>query len=269
MIVTVGNERLNFCVVVPWHDEEQREAFQAAWNLTWVPQHVLFQQDTDRSGCARTKNAGLLRAISMEYDAAIVLDDDCYPTDDLPKDHPMDAFIRAHARALEPQPVELFQAVTAPPSRGTPYHNRHVSMPVAASMGFWTNVGDLDAAGQLIHGAKAHLVFTQTAIHGRYFPLCGMNLAFRLKWWPWCQFVDVPRFDDIWQGFMWQKEAYATGHCFNLAGPLVHHARQSNVWANLNVEAPNLERNETFWSKVHAAPRLPYEELRRALGLMT
>ena len=102
---------------------------------------------------------------------------------------------------------------------------------------------------------------------GRYFPLCGMNLAFKSQEWPWCQFVNVPRFDDIWQGFLWQKKAYAAGQCFNLNGPMVRHSRQSNVWANLKEECLNLEKNETIWKDIYKMPLRDHSKMIEILGL--
>jgi hypothetical protein len=217
----------------------------------------LFKHDSDRSGCALTKNRGIRQAIDEGAEVVIVLDDDCFPHGD----QSLDEFIEAHVIALEPQPVVMIEAVTEPPSRGTPYFNRTIKMPVAASMGFWSEIGDYDAPGQLVHGSRHPMTFSRKAMHGRYFPLCGMNLAFRVEEWPWCQFIDVPRFDDIWQGFVWQKKAYSEGKCFNLSGPIVRHSRQSNVWKNLRDESANLERNETIWIDVHNAPLGDYESM--------
>jgi hypothetical protein len=233
-------------IVVPWHNPDQLQRFVNAWKIS-DSDPVLFQQDERKSGCALTKNRGILRAKESGYDTAIVLDDDCFPHNE----QTLGEFIAEHERCLLPQKVVMFDEVTNPPSRGTPYFERTIEMPVAASMGFWTHIGDYDAPGQLVHGATKPMSFDRSTRFGRYFPLCGMNIAFRLEEWPWCQFINVPRFDDIWQGFIWQKKAYARGQCFNLSGPLVRHSRQSNVWANLRDEAVNLERNEYIWKEIH------------------
>jgi len=234
-------------VIIPWHNVEQLRTFLKAWNIQQDDDRAIFQQDKTREGCARTKNRGIASAIESGSEIAIILDDDCFPHADMT----LADFIEAHEAALEPQDVEMFEAVTEPPSRGTPYFNRTIKMPVAASMGFWTHVGDYDAPSQLVHGATKPMEFRRRSVYGRYFPLCGMNLAFRLSEHPWCEFIDVPRFDDIWQGFLWQKKAFSEGKCFNLNGPLVLHSRQSNVWKNLSDESLNLERNETMWKKIH------------------
>jgi hypothetical protein len=51
-------------------------------------------------------------------------------------------------------------------------------------------------------------------------------------------------------GWLWQYEAYRRGYCFNLAGPLITHVRQSNVWRNLIDEARYLQQSETLWRDI-------------------
>lgn len=276
-------------VVVPWHNPVQRDAFLEAWSLTGAEPFLVLEQDKTRAGCARTKNAGVMRAMELGASIVIVLDDDCFPCGptgpqgasptvsaaETVRDgfvaaptgaHSIIELMAAHRAALAPQAVPMCEAVTDPPSRGTPYFCRTLTMPVAASMGFWTEVGDYDACGQLAHGATHPMTFRRGPIFGRYFPLCGMNLAFRPREWdPWWHFIDVARFDDIWQGFLWQREAIRRGACFNLAGPLVRHSRQSNVWANLRDEAVHLEANDTLWRTIATHPASDYATLRALL----
>lgn len=264
-------------VVVPWHNEEQFEQFCEAWQVlnvgcvTFCDETTIAtfapQRDTTKAGCAATKNAGIMRAIAAGADVVVVLDDDCFPTDT--RNSRLASLVLGHLAALKPQPVPMFRTVTKPASRGTPFkpENRCMTMPVAASMGFWVGVGDYDAPSQLVYGPEHPMKFKTRPVFGQYFPLCGMNLAFTATWWPWCKFIDVPRYDDIWQGWLWQKKAYSMGYCFNLGGPLVRHASQSNVWANLKDEAQNAERNETLWREIAEARSHEYEELKREVGL--
>lgn len=261
------------CVVVPWHNAVQREAFASAWGLEEyaacsevalraAPDWVVFQQDASRSGCGMTKNRGVDEAVRRGADVVVVLDDDCFPTSEALT---LGDLIDGHLKALQPQQVSLFQAVTDPPSRGTPYGAMTVTMPVAASMGFWTGVPDYCAARQLAFASQP-MTFERRPVYGRYFPLCGMNLAFRPSaWQPWCTFIDVPRFDDIWMGWLWQREAYRRGYCFNLAGPLVHHARQSDAYRNLRTEAAYLDANEHLWQQIATHDREDYASLRALL----
>ena len=243
-------------IVTPWHSAAQRDLFLEAWGLSGGEAFLTLQQDRSREGCARTKNRGIQKAIGKGAEVIIVLDDDCFPHEGMT----IGEFIEGHLMALEPQGVELIREVTVPASRGTPYFARSVTMPVAASMGFWSEIGDYDACGQLVHGAKHPMMFRKETVHGRYFPLCGMNLAFRASEWPWCRFLDIERFDDIWQGWVWQRKAYADGKCFNLRGPMVRHSRQSNVWANLRAEAVNLEENESAWQRAAVEPLGEYRD---------
>lgn len=251
----------NWIVVTPWYDARIKEMFCEAWDYP-SEDELLMMQDTKRVGPGVMKNRLVTAALEMGADGVVVLDDDCYP-DGI---HSLHRLVHDHVKALRPQPVPMFKQVTDPPSRGTPYHNLTIEMPVAASMGFWTKVGDYDACGQLVHGPTKPMEFDTRPVFGQYFPLCGMNLAFRpIEWQPWCQFIDVSRFDDIWQGWLWQKEAYRRGFCFNLGGPLVRHSRMSNVWANLRDEAKWLEESDTLWRKIATADSTSYEKLRKLL----
>jgi hypothetical protein len=268
-------------VVVAWHDEQQINTFLHAWSLRangYIPEAcacpswLILQRDVKREGCAVTKNKGIAEAVRRGADIVVVLDDDCFPCGDpaartaqrtVPT---LTELMAAHAACLAPQEIEMILPVTTPISRGTPYRARTVKLPVAASMGFWTEVGDYDAASQLVYGATHPMEFKRIQVTNQYFSLCGMNLAFRPKeWLPWCEFINVPRFDDIWMGWLWQREAYRRGYCFNLNGPLVRHSRQSNVWKNLQLEAVHLEWNETGWGKIATTPYQTYGDLRRLL----
>jgi hypothetical protein len=257
------NMRKGTAVVVPWVRDEQIGEFLSRWGVPSTrPEWLVLQRDGEHEGCGATKNKGIARAVAMGAETVVVLDDDCFPAgiaESLP------ALAELHCQALEPQRVEMFEVVTDPPSRGTPYYERTMSMPVAASMGFWTETGDYCAARQLAHG-PGPMTFKRGPVYGKYFPLCGMNIAFHPNdWKPWCDFIDVPRFDDIWMGWLWQREAYRRGFCFNLAGPLVRHSRQSNVWKNLEEEAKYLHDNEFLWRKIAEHEDGSYESLRGLL----
>lgn len=260
--VVIDGER--WAVLTPWHNQVQRGAFLAAWHVgKRAP--LIMARDEDGIGCARMKNLLLDKAEEAGIDGVVVLDDDCYPDPSAGTVSLLD-LIENHWKCLRPQPVPMAVEVTRPMSRGTPYRNRALTMPVAASMGFWSHVGDYDALGQLVHGATHPMEFERRTIFGSYFPLCGMNLAFYPKRWrPWCEFIDVSRFDDIWMGWLFEKEAYRRGHCFNLGGPIVRHSRQSNVWVNLRDEAKWLEANETIWQYIAESSATDYPSLRGLL----
>lgn len=257
-------------VVVAWHNAEQVNKFCCAWKVAEGDAIVHFEHDKDQSGCAITKNRGIAAALKKGADVIAVLDDDCLPAAELKeREKPLSKFCQLHLAALEPQEVEMFEQVTTPASRGTPYYSRTVTMPVAASMGFWENIGDYDAPAQLIRGATTPMTFRQQPIYGKYFAFSGMNFAFRADWGYCARLVEnAGRFDDIWMGLLWQKVAYQRRHCFAVNGPTVWHSRQSNVFNNLRDEAPYLERNERLWQQVYATPDgYSYDDMRRSFQL--
>lgn len=252
------------CIIVPWHNPEQLRRWCDAWNIRGAddkPHWLKLVQDSNGSGCAKTKNKGIKLAIEENYKTAIILDDDCFPT---APGMTLEDLAKMHVEQLRREIWVNFFSLTTPSSRGTPHKNRSIKCRVAASMGYWTGVGDVDAVTQVYHGIelKNHC---RGIIHYAYFPLCGMNLAFDLDWWPWCQFIDVPRYDDIWMGWLWMKRAYATGCCFSTMGPDVYHERQSDMWKNLAIEAPNMKANEELWETIARHPGIEYDELRKLL----
>ena len=250
------------CVVVPWVTEQERDDFLIQWKIETVPDWLVMQQDSQRQGCGVTKNRGVQEALRRGAEVVVVLDGDCYPSEEA---RTLLELMEKHLQALEPQEVELYESVTVPPSRGTPYSELSLILPVAASMGFWLKNGDHCAVRQLAFD-NAEMQFVRRPIFGRYFSLCGMNLAFRPREWrPWCNFIDVARFDDIWMGWLWQREAYRRGYCFNLNGPLITHSRQSNVWKNLRAEAVHLEKSEILWCEIAQYPQVDYKSLRGLL----
>lgn len=255
---------MNFSVVVPWVSEAQIELFLSAWGIrrSTTPPWLVLMHDRHKRGCAAMKNEGVAAAVELGAEVVVLLDDDCFPHGDI---RCLEALVDAHVEALKPQDVPLFRVVTSPPSRGTPYSKLTTTLPVAASMGFWTEIGDYCAIRQLAFNGAA-MQFDRVAVFGQYFPLCAMNLAFRPgEWLPWCQLIDVPRNDDIWMGWLWQREAYRRRCCFNLAGPLVRHSRQSDPIKNLEAELRHLRANETLWADIALHPSSEYADLLKLL----
>jgi len=236
---------MTYKIVVAWHNPEMLKSFLDSWGiLTVIPSYLILQRDEHKEGCAVTKNKGIAKALESGAEVVMVLDDDCYPDG-----MKLEEWAQFHLDALEPAKIKLYDAVTDPPSRGTPYYEHFVKLPVAASMGFWELHPDYDAARTLVDNDYV-CKFHRKAMYHRFFPFSGMNCAFKAEFWPYFKFdEEAPRFDDIWMGYRLQQEAYKRGHCINLQGPTVRHVRQSNVWQNLHIESHNLERNETEWKK--------------------
>ena len=247
--ITLGDAVL----VVAWHNPDQIKEFKREWRIQ-KDDPVIFQQDKTKAGCAATKNAGIKEAYNSGAEVICVVDDDCYPENRNFYPYNIRGLLQGHIAALQPQPVRRVISTTIPNSRGTPYYHISMTMPVAASMGFWTTYPDFDAVSALHLGSTAEVKFNQRAIYGEYFPFCGMNFAFTREWIDAAVLIEAPRWDDIWMGWVWEKVAYEKGFCFNLNGPVVRHSRQSNVWQNLREEARYIEQNETLWETIAKTP---------------
>ena len=240
-------------LVVAWHNPQQRDMFLEAWKIKSNDPRLVLQQDKLKEGCARTKNKGIANALAAGADVVCVLDDDCYPNDPRVQD-PLSEFFEDHLKALEPQEVQMVVPTMIPHPRGYPYRNRTIKMRVAASIGLWTGYPDLDAMSALVIGEEPdEIQLLQSSLHEVFFPFCGMNFAFRKEEADCAVLIDVPRFDDIWMGWIWERIAYDQGKCFNLNGPLVEHTRQSNVWKNLEEETRYMLTNESLWSAIYLA----------------
>jgi reversibly glycosylated polypeptide / UDP-arabinopyranose mutase len=142
--------------------------------------------------------------------------------------------------------------------RGLPYQKRNRTQRVGINHGLWTNVADYDAVTQLVIGRTggAFEPVQQTIPRGSYYPMCGMNLAWRAELTPAMYFLlmgrDWPfdRFGDIWCGLLSKKICDHLGYAVMSGDPMIEHRRASNVWTNLQKEAPGLPVNETLWSAI-------------------
>jgi len=199
-----------------------------------------------RTDCVRSY--GYWKAYVMGADVIATMDDDCYP------DGP---WLDVHADALgsDVESSAWVSTVDGPKPRGVPYYNKSRKRPVVINHGLWSGVPDLDAVTQLTNPGNIR-PREQVIPHGMYWPMCGMNLAWRREVTPAMYFLlmgrDWPydRFGDIWCGVMAKRIADHLGSAVMSGRPLVRHERASNVWANLRKEAPGMEVNERFWQVV-------------------
>lgn len=202
---------------------------------------------------------GFLMAYRSGADLILTLDDDCFPG----VRRGGFAIGTAHLAAMEhPRWVESIPGMR---TRGLPYRNRG-RLRTMANMGIWSGVPDLDAV-QTLGGAHPHASGgfrapggSRVIPAGQYFPMCGMNLAFRAEATPLFYFPPMGdgspyrRFDDIWSGVVAKRVMDHLGWGFSAGEPIVVHARASDPMANLVKEAPGIARNETLWEEVDRAP---------------
>jgi len=208
-----------------------------------------------RTDCVRS--FGYYRAWRERPDMIVTLDDDCFPVA-----RGGEGFLERHWRRLEEGGThEAWQeSGVGVRTRGYPYFHSRRRWRCALNHGMWQRVPDYDAPTQLLEQRAPHAFRfdNQTIAPGRYFPMCGMNLAFRPEIVPALYFLlmgrdfEFDRFGDIWAGVFAKKICDHMGWAVNSGDPAVDHRRASNVWANLRKEAPGLELNETLWSAVDA-----------------
>jgi hypothetical protein len=231
-----GIDVTHFC----WQDIE-RDLGERAWI---VPR---------RTDCVRSY--GYWKAFQEQPEMIVTLDDDCYPQGP--------GFLQQHWQRLEQGGREnawTSSGIGTKP-RGIPYYRQQRQRPCIINHGMWTNVPDFDAPTQLLQarGATGFTFDDRTIPVGQFFPMCGMNLAFRPEAVPALYFLlmgkgyEYDRFGDIWAGVFVKKIADHLGWAINSGSPAIEHQRASNVWANLRKETPGLEVNEHLWAAVDAA----------------
>lgn len=203
-----------------------------------------------RTDCVRSY--GYWKAYQRGAKVVITLDDDCLPAG---PDH-----VGSHRARLEGPASQnrWVSSGTGLKPRGMPYQTSTDLRSCALNHGLWTNVPDLDAITQLATSRRDER-FTpveQVIPPGMYFPMSGMNIAFRRELMPAMYFLlmgpdwEFDRFGDIWCGVLVKRICDHLGLAVTSGGPLVEHQRASNVWTNLRKEVPAYEVNETFWRAV-------------------
>lgn len=271
---------MKVAVVVPTIRPESMKTFMAAWQPLFDKHEIIpvivkdgktpmvddmsAQLIMGRYAKSLTNfNAGI-RNLGFAYvakfmpwiDVILTLDDDETPIGDPIQDH-LDALDRR-------VPVSWISTATDNYTRGFPYGIRDEAE-VVLSHGVWENVADWDAPTQLVLGSHRPTEFYKGVIpKGVYYPMCSMNLAFKMKMLPyifhapWA--LGINRFDDIFTGITSKDVIDARGWAAVTGYARVNHERASNTFKNLKDEAPGIELNETFWN---GDARHPYFKIYR------
>jgi reversibly glycosylated polypeptide / UDP-arabinopyranose mutase len=172
----------------------------------------------------------------------ITLDDDTLPLGDTVQDH-IDTLDKK-------VPITWFTTASHF-MRGFPYAVREEAE-VVLSHGVWEGFKDWDAPTQLVKGNRDVEFYKGPIPKGVYYPMCGMNIAFKRKLLPYMYYapmghrVGLDRFADIWLGIESKKVIDKKGWAVYSGGAKVRHERASNVWKNLQKEARGLEMNENY-----------------------
>ena len=192
------------------------------------------------------RNAGFyyIAKYLPEVEYIITLDDDVKPIGDP---------IANHISALNMRvPTSWISTINGKYPRGFPYKIRDEAE-VVLSHGVWEGVKDWDAPTQLVMGNPDATFYKGAIPRGIYYPLCGMNLAFKRKMLPYMYYapmghrVGLDRFADIWLGVISKRIIDENDWAVVTGYSKVLHERASNVWKNLQKEARGLELNEGFW----------------------
>jgi len=177
----------------------------------------------------------------IEY--LIAIDDDCFPIGDPIQDH-IDQLNRRVPISWLSTGSDYF--------RGFPYGVRTEAQ-VAVSHGVWHGVYDWDAPSQLLKADTKVDFYKGVIPKGIFFPMCGMNLAFRREALPYIYFAPVgqykgaERFDDIWGGIEIVKDFAKLNWGIVSGYAEVEHLRASNVFISLEKEAVGIRKNEEYW----------------------
>lgn len=173
------------------------------------------------------------------------LDDDVYPNGNDP--------IAEHLQALQSKVPVSWISTASRYMRGFPYGIRNEAE-VVLSHGVWEGVKDYDAATQLVNGNLPVTFYRGAIPKGIYYPMCIMNVMFKLKLLPWMyqapmgHRVGIDRFADIWSGIVSKRAIDENGWAVVSGYSTIWHDRASNVFTNLQKEAKGIEINERFWT---------------------
>jgi hypothetical protein len=150
--------------------------------------------------------------------------------------------------------------------RGLPYDNVGILPRVFVSLGLWIGHPDVDAVQSLARVPGPLDTIVNRGLSSwvlpseQYFPICGMNLAFRreaaclMYFPPMGQGSPYARFDDIWAGLVLQRICRHLRISIVCGHPVVEHRRASDPFANLVKEAPGIRANESMWQIVDDVP---------------
>lgn len=211
-------------------------------DLTWSD-----TSDLISNKCAGVRQLGFLYVAKHLPDVEYIFttDDDCFPIGDPIQDH-IDQLNRK-------VPISWISTAQNAYMRGFPYRVREEA-PVMLSHGVWDNTPDYDAPTQLLTPKDFKPTYYKGIIpKGIFFPMCGMNLAFRREALPYIYFAPVgqykgaERFDDIFAGLEVVKSFAELNWGIVSGYTKVNHLRASNVFTSLEKEAVGIRKNEEYW----------------------
>lgn len=197
------------------------------------------------------RSYGYYKAWQRQPDYIMTVDNDCYP-------ERSDYWKDGHVQMLNsPVTLDWINTAKEPYLRGFPYTIRD-NTPVILNHGLWSNIPDLDGQSMLKYPDLRFDPSKQNMAMPRYsfFPMCGMNLAWRAELTPALYFglfgptYGFDQFDDIWAGVLVKKIVDHLRFGVRSGFPSVEHRKQSDAQTNIRKQTPGMAMNETFWRVV-------------------
>lgn len=227
----------------------------------------------------RRRNFGYLRAVELDSDIVITIDDDNLPLKDK-------SWLDLHVNGLtyfNPRigsknriinPCQ-FLTLNHPGvySRGYPlsaYYSNDVSYPSGRSksilnLGLWINKPDVDSFMNLLYpdlsseGYLGNLHFCFSASKNNYFPVNTQNTSFKKELSIFHNLYMEPslihRYDDIWIGLIVQRLIHKMNDSASFGLPIVEHRRNSHDYVkDLKVEFNGIVLNNKMWNSIMSMP---------------
>jgi reversibly glycosylated polypeptide / UDP-arabinopyranose mutase len=250
VIVVYDAQTASFTLPQPLRDqaEDRLELYSWAEIDELAPDPTIFSRQD-----SAIRSFGFWRSWLAGAEIILTLDDDCYPAgEDLVAAH-RDNLYRTRAWTSSVPGMRV---------RGMPYRNTGVLTDVHVSVGLWRGIPDLDAVCTLAGPQHPPIDGVQTRVmpSRQFFPMSGMNLAFRrdvacLMYFP-PMGVGQPfaRFDDIWCGLLLQRICRHLGYSIVCGRPFIDHRRASDPFVNLVKEAPGVAVHEKLWEAIDQLP---------------
>lgn len=251
-------EELKHCKIIIVQDIGDKPEIPEGFNVT-IYDHKDIKKDLAKnewiipSRTSACRSYGYYKAWQQGDEFIATLDNDCFPeTEDYWIDGHLENFIKK---------VTLGWVSSIPnsntPTRGFPYLIRDKS-PVMLSHGLWSNVPDFDGIDML---KQPNLRFerclsSKLIPKNNYYPMCGMNLAWKREITPLMYFGifgpdwKIDQYDDIWAGIFSKKVLDHLNYGVVSGYPSVEHRKQSNAFINLEKQAPGLMLNEELWQMI-------------------
>lgn len=279
MPVPPGANQVSVAVVVPSNRPDSLERWQREWKEEFDREKVKVYVVRDepetwrqirrdlgeadwiipvKTDCIRSY--GFWQAWRDGAETIVTLDDDCYPWG-MP--------VSQHQYWLSKDGFDdswgWVSTIEGVRPRGLP---DSAVRPTMLNVGGWTNIPDVTGKTQLAGYGAWHCVERYVPRYV-FFPMSGMNLAFRREITPLMYFGlmghairdpetswGVHRLGDIWCGLLAKKVCDHLGYQVHIGDPLVRHDRASNPHRNVELEAPGEAPNEWLWTVLRGL-RLP------------